>query len=94
MSIYSLSNEQRGMCRNGHPWEGENIMVLKDGTKRCRECVLTTRARYKKDKEEFGYRLTILDRENRETGGPKAGRKPQFISKLLKRIKRTTRFPI
>ena len=62
MSIYSLSNEQRGMCRNGHPWEGENIMVLKDGKKRCRECVLTTQARYKKDKEEFGYRLTILDR--------------------------------
>jgi hypothetical protein len=94
MSIYSLSNEQRGMCRNGHPWEGENIMTLKGGGKRCRKCYVNAQARYKTDEKEFGQRLTLLDHENREKGGPKAGRQPQFISKLLKRLKRTTRFPI
>jgi len=88
-TICSMTNEQRGMCRNGHPWKGDNIMVTASGSKRCRTCYTAAVARYKADKEEFGVRLTIHEKAERARKG-RLG--PQFFPKLLKRRKSTTRF--
>jgi len=63
MSILGLTNEQRGMCRNGHPWEGDNILVQGDGTKRCRACVIANRERYKAVKKKYGIRFTRLEQQ-------------------------------
>ena len=66
MSIYTLTNEQRGLCRNGHPWEGDNILVQGDGTKRCRTCVIACRERYKAVKKKYGIRFTKIEQQKYE----------------------------
>lgn len=86
MSIYSLSNEQRGMCRNGHPWEGENIMTTKGGGKRCRACVRATAKRYRDQEDAYGQRVPLYKVEEHK----KEGTEPRTIPKLLKR--RRSRF--
>ena len=99
MSIYTLTNEQRGYCRNGHPWEGDNIIILGSGKKRCRACLTKTKDRYKFIKEKYGIRFTRVEqaefdkRKREEQEGPPRlknlvlQRKIDVLNEDLKRLK-------
>lgn len=42
-------------CRNGHPYEGANILIRKDGWRRCRACqVAGDRARHQRNRPAVG----------------------------------------
>lgn len=42
--------EPQKVCRKGHAMEGDNVIVRKDGYRRCRACVRIVKRRWAKRK--------------------------------------------
>jgi hypothetical protein len=43
-------NRAKTHCPNGHPYDGDNLVILKNGRRRCRTCHAENMARYRAQK--------------------------------------------
>ncbi len=39
-------NRDKTHCKQGHPYSGKNLLIRKDGTRRCRICIKLTRCKF------------------------------------------------
>lgn len=47
----AVTNRAKTHCPQDHPYEGANLIILKNGRRRCRTCHLANMARYRAGKE-------------------------------------------
>lgn len=50
-------SQQRTHCRHGHPLTPDNVLLIRDGQRRCRTCANTATARWKARKRNERTRL-------------------------------------